>query len=278
MEYSNQTFTLKPTDDIVSNNSIDYFNHNKNLTFKPLLNLISEIILPNFCVTCQTPGYKICPACTKKIEILEYQNCIICEGLTLDGKTHEACKIQNPYTPTQAVSTYNYTSVVKNLILTAKKNFNTSKLLEVLIKNPNCINNLHLLKSFDFIVPIPPSSAIFKNKSIDHTNFIATEISKITNTPIINLFSNFLNPNSQKSNNRLNRFANVKSMAINPKYLNYTNISDLNQSFYNKQFLIVDDITTSGASILYASYLLKSAGAREVASYTLAKDLLHNRL
>lgn len=234
-----------------------------------MLDLVSELIFPNFCIGCSQPGVKLCKTCIEKIEVLDNQTCVMCEGLTTDGRTHLVCMKNNKYAPEKALVSFVYSKIVKKIILKAKSTGKVKTFIEPLTSIPNFAKDILSFKEINFITHIPASSKL--------TTYLATHFSKSLGIPQLNLFKSALFTYKQKNLDRAARFINVKeSLYINPSHIDVHEFNQLSEKLINKRFLVIDDVSTSGATLLYATYLLKKAGAKDVYVYALAKDLMYN--
>lgn len=113
------------------------------------------------------------------------------------------------------------------------------------------------------LVPIPLHKARFKNRGYNHAELLALGLSQKLNLPCYNLLERVKNTRSQVGLKKDERRENVKGAFLaNPNFLisNYSNI------------FLVDDILTTGSTLLSAANTLKRNGAKKVFGLTLAKD------
>ncbi len=114
----------------------------------------------------------------------------------------------------------------------------------------------------NFIVtPIPLSKRRSKERGFNQAGLIAKEVAAVFS---INFQDSILirakETIAQHEKTRQQRFTNMKNAFVVEKDLN------------NQKILVVDDICTTGATLLEASNALYRAGAQEVCCFTLAKE------
>jgi len=114
------------------------------------------------------------------------------------------------------------------------------------------------------VVPIPLTKRRLSERGFNHTELIAESILK-------NLPENFIlandvlqkirhTPKQNSIENREDRFNNLFGVFA---------VADPHKVF-NKNVLIIDDVTTTGATLLEARRALLSAGAKNIRAYTVA--------
>ena len=222
-----------------------------------------NIMFPLKCVNCNQTGEVICDSCLYDCELLTTQYCVVCDKPSFDGYTHRECLKRKGPSPSQVISTYKYENTIRTSIKTSKygsKQFIALKKITY--------EGIRILKEWgfefnDYICTAVPSS---KSKYIKR-GFNQSEI-------ITEIFSKQLNLNSNNSIlvreretkaqyylKKKNRFENVKgAFAINK-----------NAEVKDKKILLIDDIVTTGATLLEISKALYESGAKEVKCFTLSK-------
>lgn len=108
---------------------------------------------------------------------------------------------------------------------------------------------------WDYIIPVPLHKAKLRDRTYNQSEFIALGINEVLKTPVLNdgiIRTRFTG--TQTKLNKQQRKENVKeAFSVNPKY----NVS-------GKNILVVDDVITTGATILECADTLKKAGAAKV--------------
>lgn len=229
----------------------------------PFKDFILNLIFIPTCFYCESLGYHICHKCQKNLTYCDFPMCIVCESLTINGITHKYCKNENPYNPDSYNYTYIYNTLAKKLIIYTKGSYGGYSKLKYFLDYKNFYT---LLENFEIevFVPIPPS--VKSNRLQDITLYIAQNLN-IKKLPIKSVLRE-KNVKIQKNLSREDRFKNATNK--------YEFISKYKNIIKGKNILIIDDVSTTGASLLNASKLLKEQGAKTVHCYTLCKDLRYN--
>ena len=136
------------------------------------------------------------------------------------------------------------------------KNYLAYPLAKLLVKNYN-------FKNIDFITFIPLSKNKLKIRGFNQAELLAKEISKITKIPLLPTLEKIVDTPSQTTKNYLERQENIKDSFI-VKEESLPQIKD-------KNLLIIDDVCTTGATLLEASHVLHQSGATTLSALTLAK-------
>ena len=119
------------------------------------------------------------------------------------------------------------------------------------------------LKKYDIIIPVPISKQRNKNRGYNQSLLLAKEISKELNIECIDKclikIKNILPQSSLKKEERIRNVKNVYSIK------NTQNIS-------GKKILLIDDIYTTGSTVIECSRILAENGAKDIGILTIAKD------
>lgn len=111
-------------------------------------------------------------------------------------------------------------------------------------------------------VPIPLSDAKLRKRGYNQAEILATELSKKFNFPAQNLLERTKETKTQVGLSNIARKINIKNaFELNTKY-----------SIRNTNVFLVDDVVTTGSTLLEAAKILKKAGAQAIFGLTLARD------
>ncbi len=224
-----------------------------------------DLLFPTYCQKCNRVFYEragfLCSKCFQELKVSKLQQCIKCGNLSDNGMTHKICL--NKYDPVQFQYSFEYDNAVRKLILVAKTNQCSYKLLNDLIFHEANINIIEKFKPVDLICPIPFYKA-FDRRLINHSEYIAKQISKRSGIPYFQLMRKRKPARQQKTLSKHERFKNISSVFVIS--CDKALLKDLN-------VLLVDDVSTTGATLLEASKILISHGANSVKCYTLAKEI-----
>lgn len=261
-------------------------------------NFLLDLIFPRFCLGCQKElGVKqasfICEACLNNIALNGVQ-CHICglrnnNGACLPAGRHgrhcrkktflngllAAGKYQDPILR-EAIHQFKYQSVES-----LKKPL--TELLVKYLKKENLIEKLRCptpgkpgVGHRSCLVPIPLTWRRKLNRGFNQSELLAMEISKYLNLPVTNLLKRkkFAAPQA-KIHDWKERKENISGAFIlntDLKIIPFIDDRQLMGQFGNiKKVILVDDVSTSGATLEEAARVLKEAGVKEVYGLVVAK-------
>lgn len=229
-----------------------------------------NLIFPLKCLFCNTLGSVFCKSCLLKCNKNVKPTCIICEKYSPHGDTHFECLHTIPLAPSSLHSCFIYEDLVRTCIRRSKYGSRQFAALKELakegIQNFTQTTQLKNLYSNYIIIPIPLSPKKDKERGFNQAEIIAKILSQKLNLPMQNSILNRVkNTVTQFSQNRAQRYENVKdAFAINPQKL---------ATIAKNKFLLVDDICTSGATLIEAAKPFYQADAYDVSCFTLARRL-----
>lgn len=115
----------------------------------------------------------------------------------------------------------------------------------------------------DCVVPIPMSSLRRWRRGYNQAQLLAEKISKLTQLPMVDDFlSARLFSRSQINLNRRQRAANAKTRYQRSR----------RKIFQYQRPLLVDDVATTGATLIQCAKLLRMSGAEHVEALVVARD------
>lgn len=232
---------------------------------------ILDFLFPKYCVNCKKLGSYLCSDCFTFISFNTYETCLVCVKPTIDGLTHPGCR--GRYAIDGAFASIAYKGVVKKLLYTFKYKPHLTDLRTVLVDLffEGLIQKEEFNRAYQsslanpILVPVPLHKARFKNRGYNHAELLAFGLSKKFNIPCCNLLERIKNTHSQVGLKKEERRENVQeAFSVVPNIL-IRQLADLN-------IFLVDDILTTGSTLLEAANTLKRAGAKRVWGLTLAKD------
>lgn len=209
---------------------------------------ILNILFPNKCISCNKTGKRLCVECLYKIQ-----------------KSNENNK--------NIHSLYNYKNIfIKKLLLEFKYRNRRSiledlspiivdELIEILSEKYAFINTENIL-----ITGIPMSFKRLKNRSINHSEIIAKEVSIESNKRGLFikykqiLGKKFETTPQAKIKNKQNRLENIKGSFY---YLG-------NKKDMSSIVIVIDDISTTGATLFEAKKCLEKNGFKNIILFSIA--------
>ncbi len=236
--------------------------------FKDLQTFFLDTLFPIYCLSCGKEGNFLCTNCQKTITFLKHQTCIYCKKVSLGGQTHSSCL--KPFSPEGLVSLLDYRDeVVSELIIQGKYYFvkSTFELLGQLMaqKLKKDYSNLILGKDYtnEFILcPIPLHSWRHRWRGFNQSEVLCKAISENLNLEVREFLERKKSTLTQKDLKKDQRQQNMEN-AFGLK----TGVN-----IKGKNIFLVDDVTTTGFTLLEAVKALKRNGANQVWCLTAAKE------
>jgi len=133
---------------------------------------------------------------------------------------------------------------------------------ESIIQNEQFQNQIK--KGEWIFVPIPLSSAKLRKRGYNQAEILTKELAKKFNLPVQNLLLRVRETKTQVGLTNLQRKLNVKDAFLLKPHAIFL--------VKNKNILLVDDVATTGSTLLEASKVLKKGGVGKVFGLTLARD------
>lgn len=215
-----------------------------------------SFLFPKYCVGCKKIGDYLCDKCFSMISFNVIEKCLECERPAIDGLTHPICK--NKYSIDGVFSILAYKGIVKKLLYVFKykpyvsslKKFLVDFMYEGLIQKEVFMSNLNDKLCF---VPIPLSKERERNRGYNQSSLISIGIAQKFNGIVLPLIIRVRDQKSQVGLPREERLKNSKG------------VFKINKDISMPQIIfLVDDVITTGATIIEATKILKKNGAKHV--------------
>jgi len=223
-------------------------------------NLFNKMF-PLKCINCGEMGEIICDNCLYDCDLLTTQFCIVCNKPSFYGFTHKECLEKNRYAPRQIISIYKYADTIRSCIKTSKygsKQFITLK--KITYEGIRILNEWGF-EFKDFIcLPVPSSKGKYIKRGFNQSEIITEIFCKKLNLKMENsILNREKETDAQFTLGKKDRFKNVQ------------NAFKVCKDIKGKNIVLVDDIVTSGATLLEISKVLYENGANRVKCFTLSK-------
>lgn len=231
-----------------------------------------DLVFPKRCVQCKKVGDYLCPDCFSFLSYDIKSLCLVCQRSSIDSLTHPGCR--GRYAIDGSFSAIPYNKTAKKLIynfkykpfLSSLNKFLGDLLYEAISQNESFNRVLKSSKNWIF-VPIPLHSSKFRKRGYNQSEILARELGKKFNFPVLKALNRIKETKSQYGLKLKDRRKNIKG-AFAPNSSFITN----HLSLKNQQVFLVDDIVTTGSTLLEAVIVLKKGGAKRVFGITLARD------
>lgn len=211
-----------------------------------MIETVISLLAPHHCYACGKIGEILCDNCKYDITLDPYARCIVCCRLTPVDSLCLDCKM--PYQKAWCVG--ERTETLQQLVDDFKFN-NTKAAHKPLAGLLDTI--LPVLPETTKIIPIPTIPAHIRQRGYDHAWLIASHLAKLRGLKATASVLHRAANTTQRGNTRQDR----QRQAANA----FTCRTRLDASV---PYLIIDDVTTTGATLRYAAKALQSAGATSV--------------
>lgn len=216
-----------------------------------------RIIAPHECLVCNKEGELVCVWCVQDCFPMLPSRCFRCKSFSSDNSTCDVCrrhtKIKHCWVATD------YDAVAKKLL--TKYKFARAKGAHSIISGA-MIGLLPDLPRNTKVVPVPTATVRVRMRGYDHAGLIAKDISRHTGLPYAPIVSR-LTQTRQVGSDKAHRLTQLKDAFF---------VRDVTK-IKGKDVLIVDDITTTGATINCLAETLYRAGAKQINAVVFTQKL-----
>ena len=250
-------------------------------------NFILDLIFPIACLGCKKEGEWLCSKCSKNIPYNNHQLCPKCHKKSAFGAICNHC--QNNFYLDGVLSAGNYKhKILGNLI--KKLKYNHIKPLYAILANylsifflsqkqetnilPSDLYNGKLWKKFDqikktphcllspkdfTIIPVPLHKKRYRLRGFNQAELLAKKFSEIFN---LNLSTDLIRIKHRKAQAKLNK---------EKRQINIIGSFDWQGKTMPKNIILIDDVTTTGATLNECARVLKQNGAKKVWGLVVAR-------
>ena len=237
--------------------------------FNKINNFILDTLFPVSCIACNKPGNWLCEKCFSKIDLKNEQVCPYCEKkITPNGYTCFDCKKKYSLDGL-LVSTSYKNEVVAKAIHLYKYRF-AEKISDILGEIALKAIQKSEMPIPEMIIPIPLHPRRLRWRGFNQSELLAKYIgSRIAPGFPVKMRNDILRrirhtqPQMKIKNNKKRRKNIENAFIVSKENLNIVK---------NKRILLVDDVTTTGATIFECAKTLKKSGASEVFAVVIARQ------
>lgn len=224
------------------------------------LNILADVFYPKYCFGCRRAGKYLCNFCINQVPLNAQSFCISCNLASPQGTTHPSCIKE--FVPDQLISPFPYKhQVISNMIITGKYYFVSETFVILGMMAAEQIKNSYGISHFkDFVIcPLPLHTAKKRWRGFNQSELIASAFEHSLHIPRVDLLTRKKNTKTQKDLNSEQRKINMRNA--------FTTTQEIPE-----KVILIDDVCTTGQTLMEASKILKQNGAKQVICITLAKD------
>ena len=223
---------------------------------------VLDFVFPLRCPGCNKKGTWFCEDCLGKLSFLETFSCAVCGKNAIKGITHPSC--QGRYTLDRMVSVYQYKGAIRKAIhwLKYKEVTGLAKILSDLMVEE--VRELGIeFGPETIIIPVPLHWRRAWDRGFNQAELLARPFGKSFNLEVRDdLLRRARNTEFQTKLKWDERQANVSGAFAVPE--------KKKEEVKGRDFLLIDDVRTTGATLNACANALKRAGAYYVWALTLA--------
>lgn len=232
---------------------------------------ILDFIFPKYCINCKKLDSYLCPNCFSYLAFDTGGICVVCDRASVGGMTHPGCI--GKYTIDGVFTGIEYKGIAKKLIYNFKykpylsdlKNLLVDLLFEAIIQKEEFIKaNDNESGKLKILVSIPLHSSRLKSRGYNQAEILARELSKklkIKKTDVLERTKITLSQVGLKREDRIKNISGAFGVRKEKKEL-----------IEGSLVFLVDDVLTTGSTLLEAANVLKRNGAGKVWGIVLARD------
>lgn len=222
-----------------------------------------KTLFPEECLFCQIEGTSFCLNCLDTCELLTYGVCLVCHQRSYEGLTHTYCLDETK--PKSIFSPFLYKDKVRECIIRSKYSYREfSSLKELTYFGSVYYSQTSPVLDNFVVVSVPLSWGRYKQRGFNQVDIVSKTLARVLKLPFEDtVLVRHKETSAQAGQSKLHRHENmVDAFSVN-KYKNVV----------GKKFLLVDDICTTGSTLLECAKVLYAAGAPEVRCFTVARVL-----
>jgi len=238
--------------------------------YKKIVNKFLNLVYPPLCIACRDNTYyvrNLCSKCWSGIDWITKPHCEVCSlpfEYEVEGEMVCGNCLQNKPHFDKMRCAFLYNDVASKIISSFKYGDKTYP--HKTYSNWMYQAGKDLWDDVDYICFVPLSFRRTVVRKYNQSAILAKDLSKITNKEIFfDLINRVQHVVPQASLNKNERVKNVKGIfSVDKKYL---------KKIEGKTVIIIDDVTTTGATLNECAKVLKKNGVGRVYALTMAKTL-----
>jgi len=230
-----------------------------------------DLFFPKKCLGCGHPDTYLCrdcftrlPARQDRIQIIENNTCFFCGKISWKGKICIECAKENSLERIISAAEYK-NPLVRDLIKAFKYHFVqelAKPLSQILIKVIENNWKLEIENWKLILVPIPLHGSRMRYRGFNQAELLAREVTDYFKLPL----------ETDILKRKISTTPQAKIKDTEKRKVNLENVFEVNPKLVEgKIVILIDDVTTTGATLIEAAKVLKNSGAKEVWGLVVAK-------
>lgn len=221
-----------------------------------------DAIFPKFCIRCGLEGVWVCDSCSEKFQKWNGQGCSVCKKKSI----HLLCGDCAKDAPVSFLfSAYSYADpYIKKTVHALKYEYisEIGRFMGMLLAE-KYRDFGHGYASDAHVVPIPIHRKRFRDRGFNQSELIARAFAETANIMYVpNAIERVIDTQSQVNLSGSERIQNV-SGAFAVRNM---------RSIYGETVYLIDDVCTTGATLLETARTLRAAGVKDIIGVTFARE------
>jgi ComF family protein len=207
-----------------------------------------RLIAPDYCLGCGIEGFLLCSECAAyQAELVS--KCYKCHTLTKDYRVCDHCRSGSSLLHVWSLA--NHQSLYKQVLYQIKYSYNQDACRDLAVALERSLP--YLDPSVHILTYAPSASSRIRQRGFDHAKSIAEQLAKMRGLQCVSTLKR-LDQSKQVGRTRQERFEQAS------KAYRVTSIDP------SSQYIVIDDILTTGATLESIAKILRNAGARHVSA------------
>ncbi len=226
-----------------------------------LREFLLNLLFPKRCIGCGKEGLFLCPSCTSRLPRIMPPVCPLCGRPQASEVVCASCV--NWLADIDGIrSPFRFEGVVKQLVYQLKyRNLRAvAPTLAVLISDYLC----HYPVPGEVLVPVPVHPKRLRERGYNQSFLLAKELSVLTGLPVNATSLIKLRAGSPQA----------KTTSVDERRTNVAGaFACVDRSLAKMEIILIDDVSTSGATLNACATALKASGAKSVRGLTFAREI-----
>jgi ComF family protein len=217
---------------------------------------ILDFIFPPVCIGCQEIGEWICSICYKKYFKKNIPECMFCRVENDRFNTHKECAITTKID--RCIICWRYNKLSKKIMKVFKYNYRYA-ISNYLSKR--VIEQFHEYFSPDLVlIPVPSHPSKTKERGFNQSKLLASKIAKLENLQILEPLERVTESIQHAGMKRKERISDENPFRLIPEF---------SPQVQNKKLMIIDDVCTTGTTLIHCASELRKANPTSVSALAL---------
>ena len=217
-----------------------------------------DLIFPVRCIGCGLEGELLCEECLGRVQLNKEQFCPVCWQPSLGGKVCGSC--DSPLAGLRVAASYERNPELAKAVRTLKYKFSedlAGKLAQILVRSIQ-------QKSYvgeRVITPVPLHRKRERWRGFNQAELLATAVAEKLNLPLEHLLIRAKNTSQQAKLSKQERLKNIGgAFVLAPEIV-----------MKDRTVILVDDIASTGSTLIECAKVLKKNGAKKIWGLVLAR-------